>query len=170
MPQSDVPLSNTVRVVFFDIDGVLADCSHRLSFQREKDYDKFYSEDVMMKDSLNLTGIRLLRAFEWGGYFIVFVTGRPERTRDYTKRWLSKEGDVYFSRFPLLMRKDGDHRPSDIVKQELVAEFEPFGVGAKGEAIVAFFVDDDPKNCKAMNGKMFYGSPIISLLFGTERL
>lgn len=41
-----------MKYIVFDIDGVLADCSHRLKYIQgeDKDYDKFYSDKEIMKD------------------------------------------------------------------------------------------------------------------------
>ncbi len=41
-----------MKYIAFDIDGVLADCSHRLHYIQgdDKDYDKFYSDEEILKD------------------------------------------------------------------------------------------------------------------------
>lgn len=38
-----------MKYIVFDIDGVLADCSHRLKYiqGKDKDYDKFYSKEEL---------------------------------------------------------------------------------------------------------------------------
>lgn len=52
-----------MKYIVFDIDGVLADCSHRLKYIQgeDKDYDSFYSYDEILKDKpiLNLDKILL---------------------------------------------------------------------------------------------------------------
>lgn len=44
-----------MKYIVFDIDGVLADCSHRLKYIQgeNKDYDKFYIEERNGNISLN---------------------------------------------------------------------------------------------------------------------
>ena len=39
-----------MKYIIFDIDGVLADCSHRLHYLKDKNYDNFYSDEEIMKD------------------------------------------------------------------------------------------------------------------------
>ncbi len=41
-----------MKYIVFDIDGVLADCSHRLHYIQgdNKDYESFYSYDEVLKD------------------------------------------------------------------------------------------------------------------------
>ena len=50
-------------LVFMDIDGVIADCDHRLKYLENKDYDKFYSEEMMKKDQPIQIGLNLLEMF-----------------------------------------------------------------------------------------------------------
>ena len=51
------------------------------------------------------------------GYFIIVLTGRQEKFRRITELWLA------LHRIPsdvLLMRKTGDERPDDVVKEEIL--------------------------------------------------
>lgn len=162
-----------MRVVFFDIDGVLADCSHRLHYQKEKDYVSFYKDEELAKDKLIEDGKELLETFCFD-YNVRFVTGRPERTRQATLDWLEKNIPKCSSMFfTLEMRENGDHRPSDIVKREIIERhFEEALFGCSDKRVIAFFVDDDPKNCKAIDGMScnLGRGRVVSLLFGAKRL
>src|SRR5690349_10124073 len=102
----------TSRCYIVDIGGTIADCSHRLHFIKggTKDWEAFFAACVDDK------AIDHMRGVVWsldGDAPIVYVTGRPERTREATTDWL------YANEFPLaadellLMREDGDHRPDD---------------------------------------------------------
>lgn len=102
-------------IAIVDIDGTIADLSHRLHFIQSspKDWDRFF--DAMIEDTV----IPGMRHFIWAvcaHYTLVYLTGRPESHRRHTMRWLVlhefPEGD-------LVMRKVGDHRADTVVKAEL---------------------------------------------------
>lgn len=106
-------MKNTVYI--FDIDGTLADCSHRVKYVDGslgyKDWDKFYGlcgEDKPIED--------VCRIFREIGYDIICVTGRTEKYRDKTEKWLI-DNDLPCS--CLFMRPDGDHRPDYVLKREI---------------------------------------------------
>ena len=66
------------RVLFLDIDGVLADCTHRLKYikGKKKDYDKFYGEvskDTPLQEYDFITN--LSEAYNGN---VVFLTGRRQ--------------------------------------------------------------------------------------------
>ena len=47
---------------------------------------------------------------------IIAISGREERARQVTAKWLNDSGVPYDE---LLMRADGDYRPDDVVKEEI---------------------------------------------------
>lgn len=124
----------------FDIDGTLADCSHRLHFiNGEKKYwDSFY---VALKDDksiCDIVGLALIIAVHTG-HAIILITGRPERTRQATIKWL----DEYTGLWPckLYMRPDGDHRPDyelkrDIYEREIKDKYDVAGVFEDRQQVV----------------------------------
>lgn len=153
-------------IVISDIDGVLADCEHRLHYLKEKDYDKFYSEEEMLKDWPIKTGTFLLSALYRSPYdtAVVFLTGRPYRTEKWTRTWLREKAHFENAEFAtILMRKDHDYRPSDIVKAEAISKYldeNPY----RGEIL---FIDDDLKNVIAVERAV---ENCQGILFGTSRL
>src|SRR5580698_5056894 len=103
-------------IYIFDIDGTLADISHRLHFiqQEPKDWRAFFAacpDDVPIEEAV-ITANMLHDA----GGTIVAITGRSDEVRRETKDWLRK----YVSVDGLLMRKAGDHREDSVVKGELL--------------------------------------------------
>lgn len=122
----------------FDIDGTLADCSHRLHHIQKtpKDWLSFFAaccDDAPIKHIIRL-------ARDLGEcHEIVFVSGRSDECRDATYAWLERH--VFTS--PLYMRKAGDHRGDDIVKLELLKQIRADGF----EPIMAF--DDRSRVVKA---------------------
>lgn len=131
--------------VIFDIDGTLADATHRLHFiippldqpehaSFKKDWDSFLSDEQVFKDapikpvwrmldliiSSNRPGIDLRPGHDR----ILFITGRPQETYEMTREWLVMHAKSLTCRpelvaqAPIYMRQDGDKRPSHIVKRE----------------------------------------------------
>lgn len=100
----------------FDIDGTLADCSHRLSHIQgdKKDWDKFYAD--CYKDA-PIDGVcRVARELPRR---VIYITGRPEKYRQQTMEWLRQNDLWWNASTTLIMRKDGDYRPDYIIKREI---------------------------------------------------
>lgn len=122
-----------MKAYIFDIDGTLADCSHRIHHIQAtpKDWDSFFAgchDDAPIPHI-----IELCQHLFWGneGISIVYVTGRSDQCRAETERWLENY-DLPLG--PLFMRKEGDHRDDDIIKIELLAQLRADGF----EPIMAF--------------------------------
>ena|SRR5690242_14782162 len=128
-------------VVLVDMDGTLADVSHRLHWVRagKKNWKKFFRE--MHKDPPNPVVLDWVRNLV-PEYQIVIVSGRPADYRDMTVDWLNRYG-VPFSE--IYMRPSGDRRPDHIVKRELLEEI--------GEERVAFVIDDRNSVCDMWRGQ-----------------
>ena len=149
----------------FDIDGVLANCEHRLHYLKDKDYDKFYSEKEMLEDYAIAGGVSLLKnLYNEPFTAIIFLTGRPYKTEAWTRRWLKWRVRFENAEFAtMLMRKNHDYRPSDVVKVETFQKYleeNPY----RGEIL---FIDDDPKNVVAMEKAV---ENCTGILFGISRL
>lgn len=105
-----------MRCYLFDIDGTLADCSHRLHHiqKKPKDWRSFFGSvdsDEPIWHIVNLCTCLTSDAT------IVLVSGRSDECRNATEQWLRRNGIAYSA---LYMRKAGDHRSDDIVKGELL--------------------------------------------------
>ena len=103
------------RCYLFDLDGTLADCSHRLHHikQPRKDWNAFFeacSKDGPIPHMVELA--RHLMKVEK----LVFVSGRSDQVRRETEDWLTEHGLAG----PLYMRGVHDKRPDFIVKAELL--------------------------------------------------
>lgn len=111
----------------FDIDGTIADLSHRLHHIQSDppNWGAFYAA---CGDDAPITHILDLASALAGEADIVFVTGRSEECRDATIDWLRAnlpDGGAWTwsaddARNDLYMRAAGDHRPDNIVKSELL--------------------------------------------------
>lgn len=117
----------------FDIDGVLADVRHRLRHvrARPKDWDAFFAAAV--HDPPHRQGVELALRHA-ADHEVLFLTGRPERTRRQTEAWL---GDHGLRGHRLVMRPEGDRRPAAVVKVELLRELAR-------DRDLTVVVDDDP--------------------------
>lgn len=170
---------NLQKLYFIDIDGVMANIDHRLHYMQEKNYDKFYSADEMVKDE-KIVGFSMFNDMinddPFGMSDVVVVTGRPERTRKVTEMWLNSNW-FRMGKNTILMRKDGDHRKSDIVKKELVNSFMKGlkkGLGKDGFDWICrvTIIDDDPSNVISMVEAVRdnYNKELNAIVFGTSRL
>jgi hypothetical protein len=122
----------------FDIDGVLADVSHRVHFLESapKDWRRFFAaaiHDPVLPEGLALAQ-EAAKECE-----VVYVTGRPEWCRTDTTSWLRRMG---LPDGTLRMRRNGDHRPARLAKPELLRELAT-------DRVVAVVIDDDLEVCDA---------------------
>jgi hydroxymethylpyrimidine pyrophosphatase-like HAD family hydrolase len=133
------------KLFVIDIDGTLADCSHRLHLvprKGKRDYDAFYRAAWLDTTTKICDKITEIVRRDYGADILV-VTGRPEKEREATLNWLYN--NVRFGQsFTLLMRKNGDMRKSHVVKRELLAESKFL----LSEYDVAVFEDDE--DCRKM--------------------
>ena len=111
-------------VIVCDLDGTLADCEHRVHHVRNKpkNWDAFYAEIKYDKANEAVeTCIRALGTMAWP-LRIIYCSGRPERCRADTVRWLADGANLPLRTDwdALFMRKDGDFRADYIVKQEIL--------------------------------------------------
>jgi len=120
-------------IAVFDIDGVLADVRHRLHHveSKPKNWDMFF--EAAVADEPLAEGLALAGQLS-ADHEIVYLTGRPERTRTDTLRWL-KDHELPVGK--LLMRREGDRRPARMVKLAIARQ-----LADKGR--LAVVVDDDP--------------------------
>ena len=107
------------RIVIFDLDGTLADTSHRLHFIRsaeagfKPDWDAFF--DACSDDTPLWPFIVLGQELSRAGHPIIIVTGRSARVRDKTLAWLTAHN---FPAAQILMRPEGNFKPDDEIKRE----------------------------------------------------
>ena len=120
----------------FDIDGTLADASHRLPLitQPKPDWDAFYI--AADKDTPIWETITIARALDKSMHRIIMVSGRSEIIREATVVWLRK----YRVPFECVyMRGVNDHREDTVVKSEILDWL--IAANPKGEKIGGVFED-----------------------------
>ena len=79
-------------IVIFDLDGTLANIQDRIKHCSIKDgkldWEKFYNPDFIEYDKPNPDIIELNRSLHKSGYEIHILSGRSDRTREATEKWL----------------------------------------------------------------------------------
>lgn len=120
-------------LVVFDIDGVLADVSHRVHHveRRPKNWSAFFA--AAHADPPLAEGVALAHEVA-DEHPLLYLTGRPESLRRVTERWLHRHD---LPRGRLLMRRAGDYRPARFMKLDVVRALH-------ARETVHAVVDDDP--------------------------
>lgn len=136
MPIEPTPL------YIFDIDGTLADGSHRVHHieKSPKDWDTYFS--LCGDDAPIASVIQTLRDLYYSGCEIRFFSGRSEVVRNLTIDWLSRYtvyGPHDLDEARLRMRPAGDHCDDPILKRRFLDEMHP----ADRARLVAVFDDRD---------------------------
>ncbi|HET6510719.1 MAG TPA: polynucleotide kinase [Candidatus Kapabacteria bacterium] len=119
--------------IICDLDGTLCDISHRQHHAqgKKKNWPKFFAG--VKDDKLNEVVAEILARFK-DSHDIVFFSGRPEKCRVDTLKWMIREADIHDPE--IHMRADGDFRNDAIVKAEMYEAVEP----KRGKP---FFILDD---------------------------
>ncbi len=148
-----------------DLDGVVADVRHRLHHIEgsQKDWDAFFAG--IPDDTVHPEGLAVARELA-REHEIVYLSGRPERTRTATEEWLDRHGVPPGT---VLLRRDDDRRPARITKVGILRRLAT-------ERPVAVLVDDDPAVCRAAREAGFtvmeatWSRPDATLFEAQERL
>ena len=124
----------------FDIDGTLADLTHRLHFikQHKPDWDAFH--DACDGDKPIANVIKVFKRIEFDDKAdIWFFTGRPETHRDATHEWIRQKMWHWSMDEKLTMRPKGNFTPDDQLKEQWLNNM----LDVDRERLVAVFDDRD---------------------------
>jgi predicted kinase len=122
--------------VIFDLDGTLADSSHRMQARDQEDFDWDAAAAGIPNDKPIPKMIEVLMEHHRSGHRIIYMTGREESCRQLTEEWLRHHG-LYEVAEMLVMRATGDRRPAPDVKLDMLERYcDP--------AQVSRIYDDDP--------------------------
>ena len=142
------------RAIICDIDGVICPVKDRLHYidnKRPKSFDGF--SEAKNWNAFHESGCSSQRV-EWLSKFVrnssynlralvLYVTGRNERFREKTRRWLSDNEFFANSESKLFMRPDDCRIPSYQLKAQIYDEH------IKGKYDVLYAIDDN-KDCQDM--------------------
>jgi hydroxymethylpyrimidine pyrophosphatase-like HAD family hydrolase len=130
-----------VRDIIVDLDGTVADCSHRQHYVNTKPSNWQAFEAGIPHDAPHQHVIDLVNTLYKAGWTIILCSGRGEQSRRDTESWLSRHGVNYHR---LYMRAAGDYRRDDIVKMELLDQilaegYNPsFALDDRDQVVVAW--------------------------------
>lgn len=109
-----------MKLALFDIDGVLANDSHRVQFALEHNWGRYFDQRTVAQDTVHEDGWKLAREYgqnpEWT---VGYLTGRGSSLRETTEEWLDSH-EFPFGR--ILMR--GWWTANQTGKRELLSEFK----------------------------------------------
>lgn len=133
-PKPEKPL------VICDIDGTIADITHRLQYAKgeTKNWKTFF--DLMHLDVVRESTLKMLYDYHAAGHKIIFVSARPENYRTQTNFWL--DNNVRDRGVPyegLIMRREHDKRDDVDVKYDIYSEL------FKDKYDIEVVIDDRPK-------------------------
>lgn len=107
-------------IVIFDLDGTLADGTHRLHLLPKDNYDQTWAwkpfnmackDDAPIKDN-----IELCNALNWP-YTVIILTGRSDDAEKETRMWLQRHRVEFYQ---LIMRGKHDNRKDIVIKEEVL--------------------------------------------------
>lgn len=118
----------------FDLDGTLTDTRHRNHWieGKPRQWEQFFAAAGL--DEAHPEGLAALRTAHEAGLAIVYLSGRPERTRDATEAWLRRHD---CPAGPVLLRSDRDRSPAAEIKLRALRRLAQ-------QQRLALLVDDDP--------------------------
>lgn len=139
--------NSSKRVVVFDIDGTLANASHRLYLVKKesgekKNWSAFFAEAKRDKPYEHI--LKLNKLYAENGYDIILCTGRPANLRNDTLDWLLEHGIVFDL---LLMRLATDRSPDYECKPRTLLECLPLNGYSLNQIEVVF--EDRLSVCEA---------------------
>jgi phosphoglycolate phosphatase-like HAD superfamily hydrolase len=115
---------NIKSTVIFDLDGTLALVDKRREIAKKSngkiDFDIFYDPQYIELDEPNSFVIELAKMYKRDGYEIVIVSGRSDRTKEATDRWLEKYGVLYDR---MIMRKRKNFTPDNELKERWLEKY-----------------------------------------------
>lgn len=127
-------------VVLCDIDGTIADTSHRLHYVKsddpdfKKDWKGFFSQ--MHLDSVRKDVQKILIDHYNEGKTIIFLSARPDNYKDVTLKWLA---DNYLTfAYTVIMRQANDKRPDTDTKRDMLDIYFP------DKGVIHSIIDDRP--------------------------
>lgn len=131
-----MPKDTRPKAVVFDIDGTLADYTHRAEHlvPPNRDMAVYFSK---MGDDPPITAVVALLIEAYGnGYKVVLVTGRPEQYYKTTFRWLTSQNIPFDA---LFLRPRDDWRPGVDVRRDI------YKTSIEPHYNVLYAADDNPK-------------------------
>lgn len=110
--------------IIFDIDGTLANITHRRYHVEKKPTDWPAFQKLAHLDTCFEPVAVVARSMGSMAHRIILCSGRIEEERPLTERWLLKYQIPYIA---LYMRASKDYRADDVIKEEILARMRADG-------------------------------------------
>jgi hypothetical protein len=117
----------TQPTIIVDIDGTIADCSHRAHWVRSNPKNWPAFNKGMKNDTKHDDIIWLVKTLYEAGCTILIASGRGDEDRPTTIEWLDTVAGLGGIYQKLYMRKAKDYRSDDIVKSEILDQMRQDG-------------------------------------------
>jgi len=117
---------NLPKAILCDIDGTLAILGER------NRYDPSSGEDLLNYPIANILSVYTKQTVF--PVVLILISGREEKYRDLTEKWLKKHGITHYQDF--YMRKTNDFRKDFVIKKEIYEKF------IKNKYAVLFVLED----------------------------
>lgn len=127
--------SNYQKAIIVDLDGTVANNSHREHYAKSSQWDEFNA--LTLGDTPMEATIAAVNGFAMMGYKVVVFTGRQESAAKDTIEWLEKHKMTWHE---MEMRRIGDYSPAPELKRRW---FRAYSADCRFEC--AF--EDDPNVC-----------------------
>lgn len=114
---------NLPKAIICDLDGTLAKLNGR------NPYDASRCEDDLLNEGI----ASIVKSYQKAGYKILLVSGREDKFKEQTQRWLNLHSIKYDT---LIMRQTSDTRKDSIIKSEI------FNNNIKDNYYIEFILDD----------------------------
>lgn len=126
-----------MRLALFDIDGVIANDTHRVHHALAQAWPLYFDPKTMAGDTVWEQGREAIAAEQAAGSVIAYLTGRREDLRPVTSTWLEENG---FPNGVLFMRPKAVTIPLANLKTQVLRSLIDSG---QYESVVLY--DDDPE-------------------------
>ncbi len=133
-------------LVLSDIDGVIADPCHLVKVYLSgsvKNWKGYYKHTLDIPPIPGMIDVMNGLAL-WGTHSVKFCTGRNESNRQMTQEWLNTHLQWWIPDDNLLMRPNGDHSPSSVLKLRWALDLHP-----------ELIFEDEPETVEALRDKGF---------------
>ena len=135
-----------MKIAYFDIDGVLANDTHRVEHAQNKRWDDYFHPESVAADAVWQQGQDAIYRAQGDGWTIAYMTGRWEALRDVTQAWLDEHG---FPAGELVMRPLEVTAPLAVLKAGMLEEITS---NPNVEQIVLY--DDDPEVVREVHKRL----------------
>lgn len=126
--------------VLCDLDGTLADITHRLMFAHgeTKNWGEFFAR--ISQDKLREDVADMVAEYARQGFDIIFLSARPDTYKKQTLAWIihHMEGRLPNGFLTIIMRRGNDKRPDVEVKKDLLDLHFP------DKSLIHMVIDDRP--------------------------